>query len=333
MLCLLNKRFIRFFLLLSVFTLNVFTLSISAQDSTRDSDQDDVKPVRKIHRKGFEFGLSMGTYFANNYTASLYNGMGFDANGNPNTTFLNSAMYEKIVNEWGGGPANEYGGSPGSGGTTYPDRLAPLLGVQTGTWSFDSTDMPGKMHYNIAFEIGVQTRYFVNDKNAIILNVDAAQLTIGGAFTIGEYSTVTHSTTPDTLEMQTFAIAGQEERLIFQPGWQHIFGDDDQFNFFIEGGPIFTMAKFQMNDIIINGTVIDLRTYYSPITNYVTQQARNLTGVGIGAFAGFGLNLQANSKYALQLVYNPSFEKIALGPNPPFTMQNSIQLRVCYKVK
>lgn len=302
----------------------ILILLSSLNGLAQDSDQDDSKPVKRTHKKGFEFGVSMGTYFANNYTASLYNGYGFDVYGNPNKTFGSSAMNEKINYEY-------------AGGNGYPDRIAQYLStpgstVQPGAWSFDSTDMPGKMRYTIAFELGIQTRYFVNDRNAVVFNLDAAQLTVSGAFTIGFANTVIKAQTPDSLQIQAFNIVGQEERLIFQPGWQHIFGDDDQFNFFIEGGPIVTMAKFQKNELLINGNPIDLRTYYNPY-GYITQTARNMTGVGFGAFAGFGLNLQLNEKYALQLLYNPSFEKIALGPNPPFTLQNSIQFRICYKLK
>jgi hypothetical protein len=303
----------------------LFFLIFSLSNICMAQDSDDDSPVKRKKKKGFEFGISTGTYFANNYTASLYDGYGFNANGGLNTTFLTSAMYEKIVNEYGGGPP----GAPNG----QPDRIAVALGVQPGMWSFDTTDMPLKMKYNIALELGVQSRYFFNDKNALILNVNASQLTLSGDFTIGTSKTVIQPSIPDSLQFQTFSIVGQEERLIIQPGFQHIFGDDDQFNFFIEGGPIITMAKLQMNEIIVNNLTIDLRTYYNSYNGYITQAARNMTGIGWGAFAGFGMSIQANEKYSLQLVYNPSYEVIRLGPDPSLTLQQAILLRVCYKLQ
>ncbi len=294
------------------FLLLFLCLNVLAQDSEDD-------PVaKKKSKKGFQFGISLGTYFANSYTAALYNGYGFDANGNKNTTFASSAMNEKIN--------TEYGGKNGQ-----PDRIAAALNVQPGTWSFDATDMPGKLRYNIALMLGVQSRYFLNDRDALLLNVNATQLTVSGDFTIGFNNTVIKASVPDSLQFQTFPIVGQEERLVIQPGFQHLFGDNDQFNFFVEGGPIVTMAKFQMNEIIINSLTIDLRTYYNS-QGFVTQQARNMTGVGYGAFAGLGLNLQANDKYVIQLVYNPSYERINIGLTPPLTFQQALLLRVCYRL-
>ena len=77
----------------SLFLAFIFvTVGLNAFSQDDDSD----KPPVKKSRKGFHMGLGMGAYFANSTTASLYDGYGFDANGNKNTAFVNSAMNEKI---------------------------------------------------------------------------------------------------------------------------------------------------------------------------------------------------------------------------------------------
>jgi hypothetical protein len=55
-----------------------------------------------IPHKGFHAGLFVGAFWANQHTAYLYDGYGFDQNGQRNT-FNNSILYEmQIVNIYGG---------------------------------------------------------------------------------------------------------------------------------------------------------------------------------------------------------------------------------------
>jgi hypothetical protein len=294
--------------------------------SVRAQEDDSQKPHEKTSRKGFHLGLNMGAYFANSTTANIYNGYGFDANGVQNTSYQNSAMYEKLIMEYGGGNGQ-------------PDRIAPLFNLTPGAgqWGFDSADMPAHLKYTVAYMIGAQLNYCFDNKNAVILNVNATQLVITGAFTLDLYPPVIGPLPPNFVNVSPVcAILGQEERLSFQPGYQRMLGDNDQFCFFVEGGPIITMVKFLKNQIVINGTVgspltIDLTTYYNSM-NYVTQQARNITGIGFGVFAGFGVSMHLNPKWTLQFLYNPSYERIDLGTNPPLSLQNSITLRACYKL-
>ena len=49
-----------------------------------------------FNRKGFHIGLYLGGYFSNQYTAKLYDGYGFDADGNRNE-FNSSFMYNKKI--------------------------------------------------------------------------------------------------------------------------------------------------------------------------------------------------------------------------------------------
>ncbi|HXU25990.1 MAG TPA: hypothetical protein VN698_02070 [Bacteroidia bacterium] len=290
-----------------------FSVSVFAQ-SNDTTDTDDNNPADTVNMKGFHLGLQAGVLFPNKYTANIYNGYGLDIYGNRNT-FLNSFLYQRIVNDYGGG-----------NGLT--DQIAIALKVNPGQWSFDESCMPVNVKYNISLLVGLNTRYCFDNKNAIILNVNASKLTVNGNFTI--YTSAANSSGfQGAQNVQTFVISGGEQRLMTQFGFQRILGDNDKLNFFVEGGIDITLAKFLKNQININNFIIDLTPYYSYPT-YGGVRSHNLIGVGLGAFAGFGFNLTLSSKYTIQLLYNPSYDRINIGAAPKYTLQQSIGLRAYY---
>jgi|SRR4051812_3557314 len=267
-------------------------------------------------QKGFQIGLYVGSYFANNYTASLHDGYGVDFDGKRNS-FENSYMYNKIVLQNGGG----YSGQP--------DLIAQELNVMHGDWSFDESDMPTYMRYQPSFMFGLQCRYSVDNKNIILLNVNAAKLTSNGSFTITTIPQYIPGQAAQTIH--TFKIKGMEQRLLFQVGFQHLFGDNEKMNFLLEGGLNVTLAKLDKNLIQINNLTIDLTSYYYTPGSTAYSVVRRV-GTGFGAFGGAGLNLNASEAFIIQLVYNPTYEGINLGPNPKLKLQNSVGLRAYYKL-
>ncbi|MFI5148296.1 MAG: hypothetical protein ACHQRM_01075 [Bacteroidia bacterium] len=266
--------------------------------------------------KGFHFGLGIGSFFASKYTAGLYDGYGLDLDGNKND-FDNSAMNRKINYEYGGGNG-------------LPDRISPALNLNRSDWTFGPGDMPINLKYNPAIVIGLDMRYGITNKDVIICNVNASQLSVNGQFTITTNVYVPGNQYQNSILY--FPIIGGEQRLMTQLGYQRIMGDNDVLNFFMEGGMVFTMAKYMKNMIQINGLNIDLTTYYNNY-GYVEYKARNLTGVSFGAFAGMGLNLTLSRKWLMQLVYDPSYEKINMGPDAKYTFQHTFGLRAYYILK
>ena len=285
--------------------------------SFAQTDSDDKKPKRDKSRKGFHAGLYVGSYFANRSTATIYDGYGFDQYGMKNN-FANSFMYNRIVNDYGGGNG-------------LPDQIALALNVNHGDWSFNETDMPTKMKYNPAILVGLHTMYGFTQKDALIFNATGTKLTASGAFTITLNTTPVGYQQPGYLNVQTFGITGGEERALFQIGYRRILGDDDVFNFFIEGGPEINLAKFVKNQVTINNLVIDMAAYYNN-PYYPMYHEKILIGEGLGVFGGLGLNITAGAKYNLQFVYNPSFEKINIGANPQFKWQHALGLRAYYNL-
>ncbi|HRH01348.1 MAG TPA: hypothetical protein PLN13_03125 [Bacteroidia bacterium] len=283
-----------------------------AQESDEETYNEEETTVKS---KRFHAGIYVGSYFANNKTAYVYDGYGFDLGGQRNT-FYNSFMYTKIINQYGG-----YNGQQ--------DLIAEALGVQHGDWVFTESDMPVNMRYNIAFNVGLNGRFSVRDNGAIIINANASQLTAAGNFTITTVPRVNSNNLQKTVN--TFAINGGEQRLAIQVGYQHLTGEaDEKVNFIVEGGLNATFAKFDKNAIQINSLTIDLTTYYDPNLPNATAASRRPGGVGFGAFAGVGFNFNVNAKTKIQLLYSPTYEQIKVEVNPPPRLQNAIGLRLFY---
>jgi hypothetical protein len=297
----------RFLKITSVILLLMTSSLIKAQDNT---DGENTQPERPL--KHWKVGMYIGSYFSNKYTASAYDGYGYDINGKRNAAFEDSYMYEKIINEYGGVFP----------GTT--DQIAVALGVNHTDWFFTKDDMPVNMHYTPAFILGIEGRYSVDKKNAIELNLNFAKLSISGNFTISTLPPA--GSTQINKSIQTFGIKGGEQRLMMQVGYCHLFGDNENFNFLLEGGLNITYAKFAKDEILINSLKIDLTGFYD-YQGVQSNYTRKPQGWGLGAYAGAGINISTSDTYTVQLVYNPSYEGIKIVENSKLKWQHAIALR------
>jgi hypothetical protein len=313
----LNKSL--FFLLQLIFC--ILTYNLNAQDTENFDNDSTYQP--SIH-KGFHAGLYVGAFWANKNTAYLYDGYGFDQNGQRNT-FANSILYNQIVNIYGGG----YGGV---------DLIAQLLNVAHADWYFNEQDMPTNLKYTTTYLVGLNTRYQIHKKASITLNINASKLIVNGKFTISSMST--SNGFQNQTKLNQFTITGAEQRLMFQLGYQRILGNHEKLNFMVEGGLNIIFSKAQKNQAFLysadlnnpqNNITIDLMSVYNQ-SPYNFYSAKYLVGAGIGAFAGIGLHLTINPKYTVQLLYNPSYDRVSLGYNPQFKLQHGVGLRIYYNM-
>lgn len=299
-----------FFLL---FLMGFSTTVAVAQDEGNSDEEQPVLPARKSK---LLTGFYIGAYFANKYTASAYNGYGFDLATQRNS-FINSLMYQKIKNEYGGG----YG---------QYDQIAEALGVDQKQWDFNESDMPVNMRYTPGIMFGFNFKVPVKNNSAIILNVNGSKLSIEGNFTISTFKPQNPNPAINS-NIQTFTIRGTEQRVLFQLGFQQVFGKTQKANFFAEAGFTGTLAKYNSNTIYINYLVIDLN-YYTNSAIYPSLPSRKPVGFGIGAFGSLGANFEMNQKITLQLLYMLTQEKVNIGTNPTLKLQNGLGLRVYYKL-
>lgn len=300
------KRYLQIVLL----TLFLAPISLSAQEEQYDENG---KTIFHGNRQGLNIGLYLGCYWANNYTASLYDGYGYDVDGVRNS-YENSFMYNKIILQYGG----FYG---------QPDEIAAALGVNHGEWTFNESDMPSNMRYSPAFMVGLNIRYSVDGPNAILLNINASKLNITGNFTITTLPPA--GSTQVNNSVRTCAIKGVEQRLGIEVGYQHLFASEKNINPMLEAGLHITMAKFDQNEILINNLLIDLTDYYYQPGNNAFA-VRKPVGVGLGAFAGLGFNINFNEDFRVQVLYSPTYEGVKLGENTGHRLQNGAGLRIYY---
>jgi len=309
---------------LSVFSLALLVFATAparAQDDWQDGDS---TAVSSSPHKGFHAGLFIGGFWANAQTAYLYDGYGFDEYGQRNS-FNNSILYNQIVNVYGNG---------------NNDLIAQLLNVNHTDWQFTQSDMPVNLRYTTTYLVGFNTRYQLDRKQNIMININGTKLAVNGKFTITTTNNSGGYQTPGAASrVNQFTIVGAEQRLMFQFGYQHILGKNEKINVVLEGGFNIIMSKAQKNQALLmsdqnNGAynlAIDLMSVYNtPPYNYYS--ARYLIGVGIGAFGGVGLNFNLNPRYSVQLMYTPSYDRIALGYAPEFKMQHGCGLRVYYNL-
>jgi len=276
--------------------------------------------------KGFHVGFYAGALFPSNYSASLYDGYGIDATSGTKNNFLNSVMVQRMILS-GMDSVNcpqLHGGGPG-----YQDVIGPAIGVTShDQWSFDSTDMPITLKYTTAFLFGLQLQYGINRSEGLILNANFAKINVTGTFTMTVHNNLVNPTLGDSVLY--FGITGQEQRFNLQLGYSRVLGDpDDMFNFVVEGGLLFNSTKWLNNYANIGTLKLDLTpfTYNSGYTNNYLPSQYNSTGYG--AFAGIGGNL-CTTKYIIQLLYSPSYERIGIGEAPTAKLQNAIGLRFYY---
>lgn len=298
-------------------TIQVVVLIVMAGYNLLSQTESNSDSLPSTARKSkFLTGFYVGSLFPNKYSAQIYNGYGFDLAGSQNT-FSNSLMYQKIINEYGGG-YNQF------------DYVAQALGVEHNQWNFDESDMPVNMHYNVAIMVGFNFKIPVNRKNAFIININASKLGIEGNFTMSILKPQIQPQTPGSNNnTRTFAILGREQRALFELGYQHLFGDDEKLNFLTELGFVGTLAKYEKNWIYINNLQIDLTSYWNNAINTAAPAYRPV-GFGVGAFASVGINANINPRITFQILYTLSHEKINLGINPRLKLQNALGIRVYY---
>jgi hypothetical protein len=282
--------------------------------------EEDYEDYAVYSRKGVAMGLYLGSYFPNKYPATLYDGYGYDLEGNKRD-FQNSWMYNKIMNQYGKNAPN-FGGI---------DLISQALGVQSDQWYFDDEDyMPVNMRFKSAFSIGLNTRFSRDGKNGVVFNMNASILKAAGNFTIK--TTPPPGSTQINNSLQTFEISGQEQRLHFQAGYQGVLGPEEGIQFFVEGGLHATLAKFVKNEIQINDLVIDLTEEYNNNSGDIFFTGKRPVGLGFGAFAGLGFDVNTSGPWDLQLVYNPMLEKVNIGWEPKLKFGQSVGLRCYYKL-
>jgi hypothetical protein len=196
------------------FTKNSYPLPLS--DSTKH---------KKKNKNGFYFGVNLGFYFANRYTAQYYNGSSVNKVDSvikylPNYTAIKQAL----------------------GDTFYFNP---------------NEELPSKMKYSPAFLFGLYAKY--NFKNSgIFMQFNFSKLRANDVFTIYYYDPLN----PSIPIYKQEVIWGGEQRTSIDVGYSYTFSSKSNFKPFIQFGANLTNTKFLENKIKIEGLEYSIANYY-----------------------------------------------------------------------
>jgi hypothetical protein len=224
------------------------------------------------------FGINLGGYFPNKYSANFYNGTPGNIN---NVNYVMSNTY------W------------------YRDIKLALNSADT----VIVRGYPTNMHYQVAIMAGVFMRYNFNRKNGIFLEADYAQLKAENVVTM-EVDPPTYLTLPD---IRQIPIAGREERAMLDLGYQRSFLTKSKIYYYINFGITMCYTHVKKAVLVVTGKEYNLINVYGNngyVPNSNSQEfTTNQYGIGFGGLVGGGVGLPLTDKFGLEpgvaMQYNP----------------------------
>lgn len=248
-------------------------------------------------------GLHTGFYFANDYTASYYNGS--ESNENSISFVLDNKYRENEI----------------------------LKHFDATSYVYDESDLPQNMTYDPNINIGFLARNNINKQWGVFVSFNYVKLTAKGSFTL-EFD-------PDEIATQAdrrvFDIYGKEERTNIDIGVHRQFNHiSPNLTYFGEIGVNINNTKVAKSAIDfgdgLNYSIVDR---YGPNTNYVpnTNQQKDdfrLGGIGYGIFGNMGMKLLFSSKLSIDIGINTYVKTINLEQYESFTLHYAPYARIMY---
>lgn len=242
-----------------------------------------------------EYGLNLGSYFANSYTANYYNGSG-QYSGVGNQGRVDQLLSKTAYN--------------------YP-RLRQQIGYD---FTLEENGLPTAMRYSPAMMVGLFATIAFNPRVALLAESNFSRLRIQDQFTIRleRFSSIEG----DNIERHS--ITGNEERVDIKLGLQFTFLSAASYvHPFIEAGGLFTDTKVKENNIRIAGSTLSLHVpgtgTYMPERDY---------GIGMGAFASAGIKMDVNEQFRFSIGYSTHYNNINLGKFDDYKWQHALFLRL-----
>ncbi len=279
----------------------VSSFSMQAQVYNWADEETPKEPIVLEELQGLVIGLNLGFYQANPNTAGIYGGYGFDREG-ARLGFAQSWLNQALT-----------------GNPEFIRRTSTAVGLAEGEWLFEESDMPGEMRFRPSFMWGAHFRYLLNPDFGFFVEINGTN-----PVTIGEFTIQTPAINPigQVGSLQAFRIRGEEQRLMFAVGAHRVIGRKERERQgkstgvlpIIDFGINTTLAQFEESFIDLGEIVgpVDLTIFYQQ-QGIPIDQARILSGVGFGGFAGGGVQIHLGADIMIDLIYRASFEQVRLG--------------------
>jgi hypothetical protein len=266
----------------------------------RAQDNEYGDTARCHERRGLEYGVNAGFYFAGKETAGFYTGKPGNEN-NVNYVFK-----------------NEY----------WNDEIYLLLGAAD---TFFVREYPEKMKYDPSFSFGLFAKYDLDCRTGIYLQFTYAKLQAKDVVTI-EVDPKDYLTEPD---IRLCPIVGTEERNLVDLGITHAFGNHKIARLILGGGINMNNSLVKEHVLVIEDKPFNLVNQYLN-NSYVpggNQQAYEVRqgGIGFGIFGTVGARLEFSPTIAIEPGFTFYYKHIAVEPNSGFTPHMSFFLRLCFR--
>lgn len=233
-----------------------------------EKEDDNPFPLRRI-----EFGLNIGGYLPNKYSANFYNGSPGNVN---NLNFLLSNSYTRR-------------------------EIKSAMGLSDSDEILITDDSyPTNMHYNLAMSGGLFIRVNFDRKNSIFLQANYAQLNAGDVLTVKVNPTV--YLTFDNIMLEK--VVGREGRVMFDFGYQRSFPLKSRINLFVQAAATMCYTQVLKSIFVAEGTEFNLVNIYGnqgyqPGYNNQTF-AVNQNAFGFGGYLGVGAGIPLTDIFGLE---------------------------------
>jgi len=247
---------------------------------------------------GWRFGINIGMFFANDYTAQYYSGERFNEN-NIEYVLNNTYWYEEIKQELNSNRVyNSFDWLPPADYIPNFDEWKAQYNVQEGEkawWIY----YPVEMKYNAAIAPGFYAKFNFNNTTGIFLQTNYVELKTSGAFQL-VIDTVTYTSEPG---FRTGFIRGKERRSTIDLGISKFYRTGKFTSIFIETGLTMNSTKVLENRIQIGRQEYNLVNNYSS-GGYVPNSNGNTSeiyqgGIGFGIFLNGGLKFILNEQVSV----------------------------------
>lgn len=238
---------------------------------------------------GWHFGLNLGFYSANDYSANFYNGH-YKNENKVDWVLENDYWYEEIRTDY----LNGYN-------VLYDSAKHHFI-----------VDYQTNMKYNAPISPGFYVRYNVKKDLGFFLQFSYAELRTTGTFSL-HIDSVTYTSEP---ALRNCFVAGKEIRNVMDIGVYKSFQLAEIIQLYIEGGLNMTNTVVSSNDIDISGfqtTIINRYgdQMYVPNSN-MNEEYIYQGGIGFGITATTGLRFVFSDKISVDPSFQGYWKKINL---------------------
>ena len=248
------------------------------------------------------YGMNVGFYFPDNHPANFYN-------GSP----VNENRLDLVFK-------NYY----------YRQEIQQTLG-----YYLDSThlyDLPSKMRYNPAYNIGFYARYTIHPTLGVFANFNFTKLTASDVFLM--YLDLPPGyTLGENYRMEQ--IWGTEKRVNIDLGISKYYPLAPKTTFFFESGLNISNTRVVENKVRIEGKEYNLVNQYGSAT-YIpgaSQQTYQIIqgGIGYGIFATGGVKLIFSESISMDPAFTFYWQGINLGTYDGFRPGFNFFVRFCFR--